>query len=103
MNNVFNNLPQHLDKELISTLLGEDNIQIERIVSKGHKSPESGWYDQEKNEWVMVLRGAAILEFEGRPPVSLKEGDYINLPSHLKHRVQWTDPNTETVWLAIYY
>ncbi|MDX2244117.1 MAG: cupin domain-containing protein [Leptolyngbyaceae cyanobacterium bins.302] len=78
-------------------------MKIERIVSRGHTSPETGWYDQEQNEWVIVLQGEAVLSFEHEEPLCLKVGDYINIPAHSKHRVDWTDPNQETIWLAIHY
>ena len=80
-----------------------DGVHIERIISKGHNSAESGWYDQDRNEWVMVLQGEAILLLEGGSPVNLKAGDFMNIPAHQKHRVEWTDPDTETIWLAVHY
>jgi cupin 2 domain-containing protein len=79
-------------------------VRIERIVSKGHSSPESGWYDQEENEWVVVLKGAAKLRFEQDGKlVELDAGDYINIPARVRHRVEWTNPEMETVWLAFFY
>ena len=78
-------------------------MRIERIISTGQKSPESGWYDQDDNEWVMVLKGAARLSFDDRTSVHLREGDFINIPAHKRHRVDWTDPDKETIWLAVHY
>ena len=101
--NIFSNIPHHLDKELFESLLRHDAVTIERIISKGHKSAESDWYDQEKNEWVMVLKGKAVLSFEDQSSIQLNEGDFINIPSHKKHRVAWTNPDSETIWLAVYY
>lgn len=101
--NILQNIPQSLDQELFQTLLQHNTVTIQRIVSKGHKSPESDWYDQEKNEWVMVIRGRAVLTFEDQSAIELSEGDYIYIPSHKKHKVTWTDPNSETVWLAVHY
>jgi len=63
----------------------------------------TGWYDQEQNEWVMVLRGEAIISFEHKPTITLKPGDYVNIEAHQKHKVSWTDPEIETVWLAVFY
>ncbi|MCK4834823.1 MAG: cupin domain-containing protein, partial [Gammaproteobacteria bacterium] len=77
--------------------------KIERIISKGHSSPESGWYDQDKNEWVIVLKGSAVLLFSDDTSVDLKAGDFIDIKAHTKHRVKWTDPDIETVWLAVHY
>ena len=103
MRNIFDSIPKNIDTEIFESLIDSDGVQIERIISKGHRSPESGWYDQNKNEWVMVLKGEAILLFEAGSPVNLKAGDFINIPAHQKHKVEWTDPDTETVWLAVHY
>ncbi len=80
-----------------------DGIRIERIISKGHSSPQSGWYDQDKNEWVLLLKGEAVLLFADESSANLKSGDFINIPAHKKHKVEWTDPDTETIWLAVHY
>lgn len=101
--NIFSNIPQNLEKELFELLIKNNTVTIERIVSKGQKSPESGWYDQEKNEWVIVLKGKTMLSFEDQPSIHLSEGDFINIPSHKKHKVAWTDPDNETIWLAVHY
>lgn len=102
--NLFKNIPEHLPEEIFQEILKTENIKVERIVSKGHSSSHNFWYDQEENEWVILLKGSAGLLFEeDGKVVILKPGDYINIPSHTKHRVEWTDPDTETVWLAIYY
>ena len=65
-------------------------------------SPEGFWYDQDEHEWVMVLQGSARLQLEDRT-LELGPGDYINLPAHTKHRVQWTTTDQPTIWLAISY
>ena len=101
--NIFSNIPHNPEKELFESLIKHDTVTIERIISKGQKSPESGWYDQEKNEWVMVLKGRAVLAFEDQSSIQLNEGDFINIPSHKKHKVAWTDPDNETIWLAVHY
>jgi cupin 2 domain-containing protein len=102
--NLFSNLPDKIDKETFETILSSDNLTIERIVSKGHRSPEGYWYDQDKHEWVLVLKGSAELRFENEQEiVKMMPGDYINIPAHRKHRVEWTDPDGSTVWLAVRY
>ncbi len=101
--NLFASLPECLDEEVFETLLKNDKLKIERIVSRGHASPETGWYDQQRHEWVAVLQGAALIAFDDGSEVSMKVGDFIAIPAHRKHRVAWTDPETETVWLAIHY
>lgn len=102
MPNLFTDLPPNLRTETITPLLEAAGIRIERIVSHGHASPEGFWYDQADHEWVIVLRGAARLRFE-EDTVDLKPGDFINIPAHKKHRVDWTAPDEPTLWLAMHY
>lgn len=101
--NIFQSIPADLSEEVFSKLANGENVRIERIVSKGHTSPEAGWYDQADNEWVMVLKGAAVIAFEHDDNVELIAGSYLNIPAHKKHKVSWTDPDTETLWLVIHY
>jgi len=102
--NIMHNIPKALPAELIEVIQTGDGVRIERIVSKGHASPKGFWYDQEKHEWVLVLKGGATLLLEGETgPIVLGPGDYLNIPAHTRHRVEWTDPLQETVWLAIFY
>ena len=101
--NIFENIPQQIDAEIFDTLVETPDIKIERILSQGQRSPESGWYDQDSNEWVMLLQGAARLSFADRESVELRPGDHLNIPAHTKHCVDWTDPDLATVWLAVHY
>lgn len=101
---IFRNIPDDIPEELYHEIVKTKNLRVERIVSKGHSSLISEWYDQEENEWVILLKGSAGLLFAGDDKaVVLRPGDYIHIPSHTKHRVEWTDPKLETVWLAIHY
>jgi len=100
--NLFADLPQQMPDEVITTLLDAANVQIERIVSHGHASPEGFWYDQDDHEWVVVLKGAARLRFEDGV-MEMKAGAFINIPAHKKHRVEWTTPDGPTIWLAVHY
>ena len=100
--NAFDDLPQHLPKELVQALLSAAHVRIERIISHGHASPAGFWYDHDKHEWVMVLKGAARLRFEDAA-VEMRPGDFINIPAHTKHRVEWTAPDEPTVWLGVIY
>ena len=102
--NIFQEVPTTLPDELMETLLTREKFRIQRIVSHGHVSPPGFWYDQEENEWVILLSGAARLTLEGRPePIQLAPGDYLNIPAHLRHRLEWTHPDQDTVWLAVFY
>ncbi|PSJ16440.1 cupin domain-containing protein [Nitrosomonas supralitoralis] len=99
--NIFSKIPKNLNHEIFEPLIKNNVVTIERIISKGQQT--SSWYDQTRNEWVIVLKGEAVLTFEDQTSVQLKEGDFINIPSHKKHRVSWSDPENETIWLAIHY
>ena len=102
--NLLDAIPAGLPDELVTTILQAGGFRIERIVSQGQCSPPGFWYDQEENEWVMVLEGHAAVQFENDPkPVELGPGSYLNIPAHARHRVARTDPNGKTVWLAIHY
>lgn len=103
MNNIFQNIPSNLSAEVFEDVIKHKDVRIERIISKGHSSPDQGWYDQEEHEWVMVLQGAGTLAFEDGSTQTLKAGDYLNIPAHTKHKVSWTDPDQVTVWLAVFY
>lgn len=101
--NLFDKIPSESTQEIFNVLAQKDNVKIERIISKGHCSPESGWYDQEQDEWVIVLKGEAVLSFADGQEIKLKPGDYLNIPAHTQHKVSWTDPSAETIWLAVHY
>jgi len=103
MSNLFANIPRDLPEELCETLARSDAVHIERIVSRGHASREDFWYDQEQDEWVLLVQGAARLAFADGDDVRLGPGDWLLIPAHRKHRVAWTDPEAETVWLAVHY
>lgn len=93
-----------MNKEQFDQLFQAKNIRIERIVSKGQSSPETGWYDQEEHEWVLVLEGAGTLLFaEDNQQVTLRKGDYLHIPAHTRHKVIRTKPDELTVWLAMHY
>jgi|TARA_R110000822_G_scaffold187752_18_gene326818 cupin 2 domain-containing protein len=101
--NLLSNIPAEIPGEVIEEILSSVHVRIERIVSKGHDSLGNNWYDQDESEWVLVLQGAGALEFEGGEQLALAAGDYVNIPAHKKHRVAWTDPDAETIWLAVFY
>ena len=101
--NIFANIPERLVDEQFLTLLASPNVKIERIVSMGHASPPGFWFDQERTEWVLILSGSAGLRIEGEDATrTLVAGDYVELPPHTKHRVEWTDADQTTIWLAVY-
>jgi len=103
MANLFEDLPEDLSDEHFTDLLKTKNIRIERIVSSGQTSPEYGWYDQDENEWVIVLEGSGTILFENGCERVLNKGDHLNIPARIKHKVSRTDPNNITIWLAVFY
>lgn len=104
MGSLFEGIPNQLPEEIFDTLCSKDNITIERIVSKGHASPEGFWYNQEKDEFVLLVQGRAGLRIENTNNIIiLKAGDYLNIAAHVKHRIEWTESTCETIWLAVHY
>ena len=101
--NIYNPIPDDLSDEVSDILAQNKSVRIERIISKGHTSPETGWYDQDEVEWVIVLTGEARIAFENDTVVELKQGDYVNIPVHKKHKVVSTSTDLETIWLAVHY
>lgn len=101
--NVLTALPAVLEKEFFETLIEGEHVRVERIVSRGHTSPDQGWYDQEDHEWVLVLKGGGEITFERGDVVRLGPGDHLNIPAHTRHKVTWTEPDKETLWLAVFY
>lgn len=100
--NIFTNIPQTLPEEVFQTLFTATHVRIERIISKGHCSEPEFWYDQGQHEWILLLKGRAQLQFPDQT-WDLQAGDYLNIPAHQKHRVAWTTPAEETIWLAVFY
>ncbi|HLC54596.1 MAG TPA: cupin domain-containing protein [Candidatus Nanoarchaeia archaeon] len=98
--NIFSNIPEFLAEELIEHIAGSSNCKVERIVSKGHVTQKNKWYDQDKNEFVLIIKGNAEIRFEN-DSVKMKEGDYVIIPARCKHRVEKT--SKETIWLAVFY
>jgi len=102
--NLFNDIPSVLQEEFFQILAESETIRIERIVSDGHATPPGEWYDQEWNEWVLLLSGGATLKFDGdADPLVLKPGDHVMIPAGCRHRVERTDSRQKTVWLAVHF
>jgi cupin 2 domain-containing protein len=102
VSNIFDKINKNSTEEVFTTLLKNDNIKIEKIVSTGQSSPEGYWYDQEQDEFIFLVSGKATLEFKNEGLVVLKSGDYLFVPAHKKHRVKNTLKDDVTIWLAIF-
>ncbi|WP_428023200.1 cupin domain-containing protein [Arcobacter sp.] len=100
--NIFDNINVDKNNEEFIKILRDKNIRVERIVSNGQISDENFWYDQDENEFVLLLEGEAILEFENEE-ITLKKGDFIDIKSRTKHRIKYTSLDKPSIWLAIFY
>lgn len=102
--NLFGDIPSTVQEELIQILAESGNVRIERIVSDGHTTPQGEWYDQKWDEWVLLVSGGATLLFDGNAaPTTLKPGDHVLIPAHCRHRVEQTDTDKKTVWVAVHF
>ena len=90
------------DDEVITTLLLSNQVRIERIVSTGQTTSEGQWYDQNEDEWVVLIQGEAVLEYEIGEKLRLSAGDHVLLPAHCRHRVAYTSPQPPCIWLAVF-
>jgi cupin 2 domain-containing protein len=101
--NLADAIPGSLPEELVSVLAAGRDVRIERIVSRGHASEPEQWYDQDEHEFILVTSGRARLVLAEGDVMELGPGDWVNIPAHARHRVEWTDPDADTVWMAVYY
>jgi cupin 2 domain-containing protein len=101
--NLLAGLPPRQAEEQVERLIDGRTIRIERTVSTGQASPPGFWYDQPGDEFVVLLAGAARLRFEADDlTLDLRPGDWVEIPAHVRHRVEWTQVEPPTVWLAIH-
>ncbi|QSX34444.1 cupin domain-containing protein [Shewanella avicenniae] len=101
--NLLDSLPSSLTAELFETLIKTPELRIERILSDGQVTPEGQWYDQAEDEWILLLQGAAHIQYADGREVALTVGDSLLLPARCQHRVSWTTEDEITVWLAVFY
>lgn len=102
--NLLRELPDASAAEIAEALASRPGLRIERIVSHGQASPPGFWYDQDETEWVLLLAGTTQLRFEDEAEARrLGPGDWLEIAAHRRHRIEWTDPNRPTIWLAMFY
>ena len=100
----FQDAASGLPDEIGEVLLTGRALRIERIASHGQASPPGYWYDQDEDEWVLLLEGEARLRFEHDAQVlQLAPGSHVHIAAHVRHRVEWTAPDRRTLWLAVFY
>ena len=102
--NIFSDIPLDFKEEFIEPLVKDSNVKIARIVSRGHRSARDFWYNQDVNEFVLVLEGEAKLKFKDEKKIAhMRKGDYMIIPVHKEHRIQWTSKNEDTLWLTVHF
>ena len=101
--NIYAKVTSVKDKESFQTLLVNKKLKIERIISQGQVTAQGKWLKEARDEWVILLKGAAKLRFRNESRlIKLKAGDYLLIPANTSHRVEWTSPRHKTIWLAVY-
>jgi cupin 2 domain-containing protein len=102
--NLLSGVPASMRAEFVERIAYQKGVRIERIVSRGHCSAAGFWYDQAETEWVLLVQGSARIRFEATDEViEMGPGDHITIPPRARHRVEWTLPDSETIWLAVFY
>ena len=102
MMNIYDLSQKTSDRELTDILFERGTTRIERIVSSGETSD---WYDQDEDEWVLLIEGEATLETvtpSGSEIVTLYRGDSLFLPANVKHRVTQTSAKPACIWLCVF-
>ena len=102
MKNIFQNIPKNAKQEIFEILAESDNTRIERIISNGPESSSGEWYDQNENEWVVLLKGKAKLIFKDGEEV-LEPGDHVLIKPHRKHKVVILEEKDKTIWIAVHF
>ncbi len=104
INNLFANIPANFKEEYFEEILSTEDFFLERIISEGQITPIGTWLCEDTNEWVILLSGSAKIQFKlSGSTLSLHPGDHFTIPAGTYHRVEWTDPNAKTVWLAMHF
>ena len=98
--NLFAQTASPNGEEIIRPLLDGKSFRLESIHSYGQPTPKGSWYDQDTEEWVLLVQGSAVLEFEGEGMLELKSGDYLVIPLHSRHRVDFASP--DAIWIALH-
>ncbi|MDR1181752.1 MAG: cupin domain-containing protein [Bacteroidales bacterium] len=105
MNNIFNleNIPFSLDEEVMEKLASSKNVLIERVVSFGQITDRNTWYEQSRSEFVLLLQGEARIGYANGEEEHLSKGDYLIIPAHVRHRVDYTSTEPVCIWLTVFF
>ena len=100
--NIFD-LPDPLPaEEVITELVSTKAVKIERIISSGQTTPAGDWYDQELDEWVVLVQGEATLEYDDGKQLRLTAGEHVLIRAHTRHRVVFTSTDPPCIWIAVF-
>jgi cupin 2 domain-containing protein len=99
--NLFSPIGSQGGAEVFDELISMSGVRLERIFSHGCPTPPDEWYDQGSAEWVVLLRGHAVLEWENGAKDSVSAGDFFVIPPHQRHRID--SVSSDAVWLALHY
>jgi cupin 2 domain-containing protein len=99
--NLYDLPPLPLPEELTTVLADSGSVRIERIISTGQVSID--WYDQSETEFVALLEGNTVVEFDDGRRVDLSRGDTLLIKPHERHRVSYTSSEPPCVWLCVFY
>lgn len=100
--NIFSSIPVIFENEIEETLFKGEGFRIDRILSCGQTSPQGSWYDQEEDEYVILLSGEARLLFRDQEEITLCKGEWVFIPAHREHRITYTSKDPKCVWLALH-
>jgi cupin 2 domain-containing protein len=87
--------------ETLHPLLQNPALRLEQLVSRGQASAQGFWYDQPTDEWVMLVRGTATLDFGDDGMLEIKSGDSLTIPARQRHRVEMV--SDDAVWVALHF
>jgi len=93
---------QSQDPEVFESILEKDNFRVERIVTLRPYENPGAWYNQKTDEWVLLMQGESELEFKDSEIIKMDAGDYIFIPAHKKHRINYSSHDPKCIWLAIH-
>jgi cupin 2 domain-containing protein len=102
MSNIYKLSQEVSQLEQFEQVVAGKNIQIERIISTGQTTLYGQWYDQHFDAWVILLQGEAELSYDDDMMIKLKAEDYLLIPAHIKHRVEYTSIEPPCIWLAVH-
>lgn len=100
--NLFTGIPAVFPQEIFETLLEQPGVRLERILSRGQVTPPGQWYDQDGDEWVLLLQGQARLAFSDGSQLTMEPGDWVYIERHRRHRVEYTSAEPAAVWLGLH-